>query len=143
MVALPFCHLTLKATGTNPAYPEKVGTWGERIRKRRLDLGLKREVVADLLRVSPESLTNWEKGHTEPQDRFVPAILAFLGDPPLPDPQTFGERVALSRIRLGLTKRSLAPHLHMDRTTIGKWEQGLLTPSARTAAKVAAFFGWE
>ncbi len=60
-------------------------TLGDHIRKRRLDLGLLQRDVAARIGSDTSSVTNWEKGHTEPENRFLPAILELLGyDPNLP-----------------------------------------------------------
>lgn len=45
-------------------YPAR--TYGERIRRRRLELGLSQVVLAKLLGVSEMSVVGWEKGWHEP-----------------------------------------------------------------------------
>src|ERR1041384_3283093 len=51
-VALPFCFVCLKGQEPLPgAYPRELRTLGDRLRKRRLDLGLRQKDVAGLLEV--------------------------------------------------------------------------------------------
>lgn len=142
MVALPFCHLRLKATGTNPDYPKSPATLGEQVRTRRLDLQLKREVVAGQLGVSSETLTNWEMGHREPQADSIPAIICFLGYDPFPKPSSFGERLSQERLRRGLSRRGLGALVRVDKARLGRWEEGRSMPSVAVAGRIAGFFGW-
>lgn len=44
-----------------------------------MDLGLRQRDVAAKIGVHALTVTNWEKGHTAPEIRFLPAILDFLG----------------------------------------------------------------
>jgi hypothetical protein len=45
---LPFCHTRLKAARpSSPAYPRKLATWGDHIRKRTLDLNLLQREIAE------------------------------------------------------------------------------------------------
>lgn len=67
------------------------------------------------------SIRQWETGAFEPDVRFYPAILGFLGYDP---PTTFGERIAWTRIRDGLSQDDLALQLHLDPTTVSDWERG-------------------
>jgi transcriptional regulator with XRE-family HTH domain len=62
-----------------------------------LDLGLQQKETARLLDVHPGGLENWEYGRTAPADRFMPAVIRFLGYNPAPSPNTMGERVAYER----------------------------------------------
>jgi transcriptional regulator with XRE-family HTH domain len=50
-------------------------TFGEHLRRVRLDLGLRQSHVAAAIGCSKASLTNWEKGHREAEVRFLPGIL--------------------------------------------------------------------
>jgi transcriptional regulator with XRE-family HTH domain len=142
MVALPFCHLRLKATGTNPDYPKSLRSLGEQVRKKRLDLQLKREQVAEQLGVSCETLTNWEMGHREPQPEFIPSIIHFLGYDPFPKPSSFGEKLSQERLRRGLSRRGLGALVRVDKARLGRWEEGRSKPSLVVASRVASFFGW-
>jgi transcriptional regulator with XRE-family HTH domain len=60
------------------AYPKKVTTIGDAIRKRRLDLGLKQQDVARIIGCDQMSVLNWEKGHTQPSAKHMPQMMTFL-----------------------------------------------------------------
>jgi transcriptional regulator with XRE-family HTH domain len=78
---LPFCHLRLKAAKPqNPAYPKKLKTIGDHIRKRRLDLG---RDVATRIGFTEPSVWNWESNASAPHWHSLKAIVDFLGYDPL------------------------------------------------------------
>ncbi len=75
---------------------------------------------------------NWEKGRCEPSVSMIPRIVDFLGYCPYePPPETFGEKLAAARRRLGLTKSKLANRLGVDPGTLSRWEEGLKKPKGR------------
>ena len=87
MVALPFAHLTLKTPKPrNPAYPEHINTLGDHIRAPRLDLGMHPKDVAALVNATTSTVTNWEKGRSNPRLYLVPWVSTFLGYNPFPLP---------------------------------------------------------
>jgi transcriptional regulator with XRE-family HTH domain len=90
------------------AYPTKVRTIGDNLRTRRLDLGLLQRDVALRLGVSKSAGENWERGRTEPELRFLPAIIGFLGYDPRPVPETVGARVRHEREGQGLSQKEMA-----------------------------------
>jgi DNA-binding XRE family transcriptional regulator len=74
------CHLKLGASKPRScAYPKELKTLGDRIKKRRIDLGLLQRVVGQRIGVSALTITNWEKNHTSPNLKFMPEVIAFLG----------------------------------------------------------------
>jgi len=78
--ALPFCHVKLRAQRPPlAAYPKELRTLGDRVRKRRLDLGLRQKDVAEQLGVDEMTINNWERHRTRPIGRLLPAISRFLG----------------------------------------------------------------
>jgi len=97
--ALPFCHLTLRAQKpSEKPYPASLDTWGDHIRKKRLDLDLFQKQAADLmgvdeatvynwenhrkfaglLKVDPSTLAKWEQGKSEPRGSYLAMVNAFL-----------------------------------------------------------------
>jgi transcriptional regulator with XRE-family HTH domain len=85
MVALPCCYLTLRAQKPRtPAYPERLNTWGDHIRKRRLDLRIHQSEVAALVNATTSTVTNWEKNRTSPKLYLIAKIIEFLGYDPFP-----------------------------------------------------------
>jgi len=93
-----------------------------------MDRGVLQREVAVQLEVSPETVTNWELGQTEPEIRYWPAILRFLGDDPLPEPMTLPEHLKAVRRCLGLSQRHLAGLLGVDPSTVREWETGTRRP---------------
>jgi transcriptional regulator with XRE-family HTH domain len=65
-----------------PGYPTKMTTIGDCIRGKRMDLGLFQKDVAIQIGVSVCTITNWERGHTEPIARFLGPIRRFLDSEP-------------------------------------------------------------
>ncbi|MDQ3802270.1 MAG: recombinase family protein [Acidobacteriota bacterium] len=74
--ALPFCHLALLAKKPrNGLYPATLSTYGDRLRARRLDLGLTQKQAAEKLGVDETSVFNWESNRVEPAVRLIPRII--------------------------------------------------------------------
>jgi DNA-binding XRE family transcriptional regulator len=60
-------------------YPLRPRTIGEKLKKKRLDLGLFQKDVAEIIGVDVNTITLWEKGTYEPSKRFLMKIERFLG----------------------------------------------------------------
>lgn len=74
---------------------------------------------------------NWEKSKTEPEVRYIPAVVRFLEYDPLPKPRTFGERIVRAREAEGISRKRLAALLEVDEGALAKWEKGLTLPKDR------------
>jgi DNA-binding transcriptional regulator YiaG len=80
---LPFCSARLTAEKPK-GYPAVLRTWGDHIKKRRLELRLRQKDVAALLEVNVWTVINWEHDRCSPSPRTRPRIIRFLGyDPAL------------------------------------------------------------
>ena len=122
---LPFCRLILRTTfEPQAAYPAEPRTMGERLLKRRLDLGFSQREVTEILGASVRTLTAWEKSRQESGKRYLPGILDFLGCDPRPTPETFGGRVRAARKAEGLSEEALAHRLGLQPGTVTAWEGG-------------------
>jgi transcriptional regulator with XRE-family HTH domain len=53
-------------------------TLGERIKKRRLELGLSQKQTGKVLGVTSFTVLNWEKGKTGPRGESMAKIMGFL-----------------------------------------------------------------
>ena len=62
----------------NPRYPKNPQTLGERIRKARMDKGLLIRELAALLRVTEDTVINWEIRGIKPEGRNLEKVKAFL-----------------------------------------------------------------
>ena len=70
----------------------------------------------------------WENQQAEPELKWMPAILAFLEYDPQPAGQTTGERLVRFRKARGWSQKRLASALHVDPTTLSRWELGKRVP---------------
>ncbi len=109
---------------------------GEHLKRTRLDLKLLQRQGAEEIGCSKASLLNWERGRAEPELRFIPAIIRFLGyDPTAPDATlSIGEKLRAARRARGLSQEALARLLGIDPTTVRDWEAGtVVRPFPRIA----------
>jgi len=140
--AFPFCHVTLRGRKPRPGYPEEPKTIGEHLRKRRLDLGLRQKDVAERLGAHYKTYDNWEQGKHEPEFRFLPAIVAFLGYDPTPEPATLAEKIRATRHRQRISQEELARRLRIDPSTVTAWESGAVNrPYPRFAKMFKRYVG--
>jgi DNA-binding XRE family transcriptional regulator len=70
--------------------PTEPRTVRDHIRLRRLGLKLLQRHVAEQIGVDKTSIFNWEANTSEPDFRYMPAIIDFLGYNPLPGPDPSG-----------------------------------------------------
>jgi transcriptional regulator with XRE-family HTH domain len=120
---LPFYRWTRVVSRRIRGYPVKFDHIGHHILKRRLDFGLQQKEAARRIGVHPGGLKNWEYGRTTPADRFMPAVIRFLGYNPSRTPETTGERVAYDRIARGWSRKRLASIASVDEATIRRIEE--------------------
>jgi transcriptional regulator with XRE-family HTH domain len=88
-----------------------------------------------------KTLMWWERNEREPDVRFYPAIIQFLGYEPWPEPATLPEALLAERRRRGLEIRKAAAVVGVDEGTWRRWEQGEWRPTRRTAPALDALFG--
>lgn len=137
MVSFPFDNFSLSAlTPLIPAYPAKLVTVGDHLRKRRLDLGLWQKQVAERISVTTCTITSWELNRTEPEIGYDPAIIDFLGYVPFEVGESFPERLKAYRMIRGLSQKQLALQFKVDESTLWKWENDMSTPSRKLRTQV-------
>jgi len=115
---LPFCHRILKAPTPRHGYPKQFKHLGDHLVARRIDLGLLQKEVATLVGVSTGTLRGWESGRTEPEVKYFPGLIQFLGRNPLPDPQTPGQAIRTKRLSLGLSQAGLGMLAGVDEGSV-------------------------
>jgi len=121
------------------AYPKTLGTLGNHLRKRRLDLGLRQKDVAKRLGADVMSVNNWENNLRTASVRFVPKIIAFLGYCPWDsEPRSLGEKIVLNRRMMGLSQKQLARQLGVDPGTLSRWEKNKAKPPEKLRQKLCA-----
>ena len=128
--ALPFCKIELKAARPlSPDYPKTLNTFGDHIRKKRLDLGLLQKDVAKIIGTSTDTICYWENNRATPYISYIPNIIKFLGYVPFNTScNNLREKIVASRKLLGLSQKKFARLIGIDPSTLGKWEQEKSTP---------------
>jgi transcriptional regulator with XRE-family HTH domain len=102
---------------------------GEHLLCARQLRGIRQKDAAAILGVGHFTYMTWEKDQKVPFARYYPAIVAFVGYDPLPEPTTDGERLKRERLLLGLTSQEMADRLGIDQGTL------LRRKSAQTPTK--------
>ena len=125
--------MTLKAART---LGFEVVTLGDHIKRKRFELGLYQRELAARLGVCHKTIINWETGDTNVPMRAYPAVLAFLGYDPFPEPQTLAERLQAIRRGRGWKVRTAAKSIGVDEDTWRLWEAGR-TPSRKHGAVIS------
>ena len=106
------------------------GTLGSKLKRRRRELGLRQKEVARSLGVGHNTLVDWERDQAVPKVTHYPAIIAFLGFEPWPQPETLGEKLRAERYRRGWSIAHSAACLGVDEGTFGAWERGRRKPTS-------------
>jgi transcriptional regulator with XRE-family HTH domain len=137
-----FFESHVKGQETAPkGYPKELAAIGDHIRKRRLDLKLTLEELAEKLQTRPGNIHNWEQHRRIPCVKHMPKIAGFLGYVPWDVyGKTLGEKIASHRKLLGLTQEQLAREIGVNPCTIISWEKGTRKPEKKRLKKLAAFF---
>lgn len=78
-------------------YSDAPKTLGEHLRRRRLQLGLLQREAAKGFGIVHSAYIKWELDRVEPEIRYWPALIRFLGYDPHPKPETIGEWIACER----------------------------------------------
>ena len=136
--ALPFSKLRItvgKPLGskllTNPT------TIGEKLKNRRIELGLLQKDVANVIGVCEDSITLWENNRNEPSIIYYPKIIQFLGYVPFDiDISTLGGQIKLYRYIHGLSQEELALKLNVNESTVFHYEKNKHKPSPKTLKKL-------
>ena len=136
--------------------------FGIRIRSARRNVGYTQETVAETLRVSTQTIRNWEAGRTEPTEAKKQALeeayglpresLMELNELPADDaslmllyePSSVSpSRLLDARLEAGLTQVETAQRTGINRNTIGRYENGRMMPSRYTLGILASTYGKE
>ncbi|HOE95378.1 MAG TPA: helix-turn-helix transcriptional regulator [Candidatus Sumerlaeota bacterium] len=101
---------------------------GPLLRRRRVDLGQTLEEASQELGVCHQTLYKWEHGIRPPHLQLYPRIVTYLGYEPWPEDRlSFGARLRLARLRLGLSRQHLAERLGISWSAYERWEDGKIT----------------
>jgi transcriptional regulator with XRE-family HTH domain len=94
--------------------PTQPQTVGDHIRRRRLGLKMLQRDAVEQIGVDTTSVFNWEANTSQPDFRYMPAIIRFLGYDPLPEAHAWGSRLVRHRTSLGLSQKQSARRLGVD-----------------------------
>ena len=121
MVSLSICHIVLNTLKPErKPYPKELKTYGDHLRKKRLDLNLSQPQVAKIINVTTDSITNWELNRGKPILTLIPKIISFLGYIPIVNENS----VKSYRIQNGLSQKEFARILGIDPSTLSRIEGG-------------------
>ena len=95
--------------------------------------------VAEAVGVDKCSLFNWEANISQPDLRYIPAVIEFLGYNPLPEANTLGERLVRHRTLRGLSQKEAAEAVGVDPGTLSRWERGEREPMRPFVSRVERF----
>ena len=118
-------------------YPKSLITIADHLKKKRMDLQLFQEDVAQIVGVTTDCITNWENSRAIPQIQYMPSIIAFLGyNPASLRSKTFGDRIKEYRLLHGLSHKRMGKKLGVDGSTVSSWESGKFQPQPGSRVKV-------
>lgn len=117
-------------------------TLGEHILKRRLFLNLTQPEVAKLLKVSTETVLNWELNYRKPSISHIGKLIRFLGyDPESPNSNSIADLLLAKRRELGWSQKIAARNMGIDPCTWSSWECGGTIMIREHRRVVASFLG--
>ncbi len=119
--------------------PTEAKTVGDHIRRKRLGLKMLQREVAEKLGVVVASICNWEANESQPDFRWMPAVIQFLGYNPLPEAKTIAEKLVRQRTTLGLSQKDAATKLWVDPGTLARWERGEREPAISFQTRIKHF----
>ncbi len=111
------------------SYPVDPQTVGEHLKKRRMDLKMLQADVALKFNITEDCVTNWENNYAQPQIKYNPQIIKFLGYCPITfNETTISGKMKSYRWRNGLTNMDLGKRLGVHGTTVLDWENQKRVP---------------
>ena len=63
---------------SNPSYPLHPKTFGQSLRKQRMDKGLLIKELGKIVGVSPDTIINWEIRNVKPFGKNLEKVMSFL-----------------------------------------------------------------
>jgi transcriptional regulator with XRE-family HTH domain len=112
-------------------YIDNPTTIGEKLRNRRLELGLLQRDVAKIIGVDECSIYLWEQGKGNPRVYYYPKIIGFLTYFPFQiDLSGLSGRIIYYRYINGLSPKEFGLLINVDASTIRAWEKQI-NPSTK------------
>lgn len=85
--------------------------------------------VAKRIGVGKTSIFNGEANISQPDPRYMPAVIRLLGYNPLPALNTLTEKIVRHRTALGMTQKEAAQSMAVDASTLARWERRQRKPA--------------
>lgn len=121
-------------------YDPEPKTIGGHLKKRRHELKLQQKQVAGRLKINQCTYIKWEANRVDPEIRYWPRIIEFLGyDPLRPTTQSLGDQLAATRRALGLSRKRVATILRIDEATVANIENGTSRLTGEALGRVRQF----
>lgn len=127
------------AQACQKGYPSQLLTVGDHIRKARLDRGLWHKHVAEKVGATAGSVNSWEVGRAEPEVRYIPKIIEFLGYNPRPAPTETMDRLRWFKWSNGMSLQRLGQAMDRDPEQLADWLSGRVKPFRKSLDTVEAF----
>jgi len=107
-------------------------TLGDKLRNRRLELGLSQSQVAKIFNTDSDLVYMWEKNLVKPTVKRFPQVIDFLGYFPFDINQdSIGGKIKKYRYAHGLSQEKMANFLDIDECTVSNYESGKRTLSRK------------
>jgi len=122
-------------------YPEQLTTFGHHVRKARYERELNLPKASKIMRISENTILNWEMGHSEPCVESMPKIISFLGYLPFDDEsdQSIGKRLWRYRMSEGISIKRLGKLIRSDGVTIARIERNEGRSYDKTIMKIETY----
>jgi DNA-binding transcriptional regulator YiaG len=135
----PLADSALGRVGGVIRIPTEPKTVGDHIQRRRFGLKMLQREVAEQIGVCEPSVFNWEKNASEPEIRYMPAVIRFLGYNPLPAVTTLAAQLVRHRTTLGVSQKDAAREIGVDQGTLARWERGEREPAGAFLERLNGF----
>jgi transcriptional regulator with XRE-family HTH domain len=120
-------------------YSDAPQTLAGHLKKRRRELRLLQREAAKQIGVSTATIVNWENGKAKPTPAQFRPVLNFLGYDPIPEGETFAERVTAKQRALSVTLAQIARYLGWDPGSLHRYIDGTWRMSPSRKAALEAF----
>jgi transcriptional regulator with XRE-family HTH domain len=98
--------------------------------------------LAHALNIATDTVYNWERNRTNPEIRFIPQIVQFLGCDPTNSPAASSAgKIKKYRTERGLSQERLARQLGIDPLTVRRLEYTRGKTSRRILDKILEILG--
>ena len=126
-------HINLKKLA-NPDYPLRPKTFGQKLRKWRIDNNLTIKALSKMIKADEMSIINWEKRNRTPMYKYVRRIKEVTGieitdgfrdqRKSKPEPGSPGEQMRKKRQEIGFSQEEMAEKLGVSVDYIADLENG-------------------